>query len=493
MADNENNEATANGAAATDAANHKHEHGHGHAHGHEHEEEKEVFVEAPVFNIEYKGECAYEVGVTIAATNKQKQSDELINELKDEAEVPGFRRGRAPRKLIERKFAHAVRSEVENKLVSAAFRKLVKDEKLHPIAMPDIDGLEADKERKQEDPLVFTFKFEVSPRVELGKYRGIEVERPVLEVDESEIDARIEELRARHAVFDTLEGGIAADGDQVVIDFTGKINGEEFQGGSAKSYPYILGTGRLMPEFEKVLLGSSPGDELSCEVTFPGDYFAEQLRGKQAAFSISVKEVKRRTLPELDDKFAKEAGYEDAADMRVKIAEAMRKSADDFGKQIAEERAMNAIIEDSTFEIPKSLIKSSTDEYYRNAIRRMLHARVPMEQIRAQEAELLKESEADAIRDIKRVVALSEISEAEGIEVTDEDFEQEMLSSAQRMGVDMNVLGNYINEDEERRNTYEDRIHRAKAMKLILDNAVITEKKVSREELEKDAEAESKD
>ncbi|MCP4639308.1 MAG: trigger factor [bacterium] len=236
------------------------------------EEDEFSFVEDPSYDVEYKGDCAYEVNVSIPPANTAEQANKMFDELKSEAEVPGFRPGRAPRKLIERKFAKVVRGEVETKLVTAAFHKLVKDEDLKPISMPDIDGVEEAKDRKDDEPLAFALKFEVSPRVELGTYRGIDVEKPILKVGKEDVKSAIEEMRGRYSTFEALSAkGKAKDGDQLIIDFKGTVDGDEFPGGTAQAYPYILGTKRFFPEFEEALKGVSAGKEVTCTVTLPED------------------------------------------------------------------------------------------------------------------------------------------------------------------------------------------------------------------------------
>ncbi|HIJ73727.1 MAG TPA: trigger factor, partial [Candidatus Hydrogenedentes bacterium] len=290
-------------------------------------EEEDVFVQDPVFQIDYKGDCSYEVKVEVPSANEAKQAEEMFDELAREAEVPGFRKGRAPRKLIERKFLKAVKSDVEAKLVNAAFKKLVKDSDLKPIGALDIDGLDGDEKREEGENLVFTLRFEVAPRVELGAYRDVKVERPIMVPEQEQIDAAIDEIRSRFAVFETLEGGVAAEGDQVEIDFRGTVDGEEFDGGSAVDYPYMLGTRRFFPEFEEALRGGCAGDEVACNVTFSDDYYNEKLRGKTAHFAIRIKDVKRRNLPELNDTFARQAGFDNPEDMREKVAERLTESA----------------------------------------------------------------------------------------------------------------------------------------------------------------------
>ncbi|HQH70425.1 MAG TPA: trigger factor, partial [Candidatus Hydrogenedentes bacterium] len=204
-------------------------------------EEEEDFVEDPKFEVDYKGDCAYEVKVSIPPANRSHKSAEMIDELKKEAEVPGFRPGRAPRKLIEKKFGKIVKGEVDAKLVSAAFQRLIKVEDLRPLGMPEIDGLEDKKERADDEPLDFTFKFEVAPRVELGAYKGVSVERPVIKVADKDVKEAVDGLRSRYSVFETLKRGKAAEGDQVIIDFKGTVDGVEFAGGQARDFTITLG------------------------------------------------------------------------------------------------------------------------------------------------------------------------------------------------------------------------------------------------------------
>lgn len=450
-------------------------------------EEEFTFVEEPTFDVEYKGECAYEVKVVVPASNRAKQADTLYDELKHDAEVPGFRRGRAPRKLIERKFSKAVRSEVEQKLVSAAFRKLLTDQSLKPIGAPDIEGIE-ESQGKDEAPLSFTLKFEVTPKIELGKYRGIAVERPVVSVKESDCEEAVNDLRERFATYETLAEGVAAEGDQVTISFEGTIDGEPFQGGKASNYPYILGTKRFFPEFETALLGSSAGDDLTCTVTFPEETPNEKLRGKTAQFSIKVSEVKRKVLPGLDDEFAKQAGYESVDNLKTAVAERLRANSIQMSESIARRKALEEVVKNSTYEIPKSLIEAVAHEHFEREVRHLMSHRVHADAIMSRTEELMKEARESAIAEIKQMVALNEIGEAEGVEVTDDDFEKEAESLASQWGMDTDTVSQYLASENDRRSMYESRIYRNKALGIVMEHAVITDKEVPADALDEEQE-----
>jgi trigger factor len=451
------------------------------------QEEGFTFVEDPTFDIDYKGDCAYEVKVNVAAVNRKEKADEMFLELKQEAQLPGFRRGKAPVRLLENKFAKHVQKEVSGKLVGEAFEKLVKDEELKPIGTPDIDGLpEEDEEINQDDALEFTLKFEVSPRVELGKYRGIAVERPVVKIDDKDLEEAIQNTLERHATHETVDKrSKSKEGDQVVIDFKGTVDGEEFDGGAAENYPYVLGSGRFMPEFEKALKGVKGGDEFDCDVHFPEDYFSDDLKDKDAVFAIKVHEIKRQKLPELDDDFAKEAGFEDEADLRSKIEGQLKEASANQSKNIVESRALEAIIEDSSYEMSQSMIDAVSRDIKQQELQQMSQQQLPAEQMQARMEEMNEMSDEQAIRNIKTMVTLNEIGEAEGIEVTEEDFEKEAEVMAKSMGMETQVemVAQYMAQGDQR-NTYADRIYRSKAMAVIMDNAKVTDKELTREEME---------
>ena len=452
-------------------------------HDHDHGEDEFEFAEDPTFEIDYKGDCAYEVKVTVPTSNEKKQAGEMFDELKSEAEIPGFRRGRAPLKLVERKFSKVVKGEVKAKLVGAAFQKLVKDEELKPAGYPDIDGLDEDTERGADEPLTFTLKFDVSPRVELGKYRGIDIERPVVVVDEEDVKEAVKDMLDRQAVFAEVKEGKAQDGDQVIIDFKGTTDGEEFSGGSAENYPYILGSKRFFPEFEKVLQGSSSGAKLKCKVTFPEDYFAEELQGKKADFSITVNELKRKKTPKMSKKFAEEAGYEDVADLKTKLRERLEQASQDRSKSIAESRGLEVVVNASTFEISPKLIDAVAAQQQEQELGQLISMGLPREDFDKQMQILVEKSKESAARSIRTMMVLSEIGDAEGIEVSEQDLDKEAEIISGLMGAEVDRVAEYIKE-EGQRDSYLDRIFRAKALAVIMDNAKITDKELTRDELE---------
>ena len=462
---------------------HDHDHGHHHHHDHDHAHEDEFeFVDEPNFEIDYKGDCLYEVKASVPASNEKKQAEKVLDDVVRDADVPGFRRGKAPRKLVERRLGKAIRSEVTGKIVDATFKKLIKDKDMKPLALPNVEGLEKEAERATGEPLTFSLKFEVLPKVDLGKYRGVKIERPVVIIDDKDVVEAIDGLRERQASFEAYDGA-AKDGDQVVIDFSGKIDGEEFNGGSAQNYPYILGSKRFFAEFEKALVGTKTGKEVTTDVTFPEDYSAKHIAGKTATFTIKIQEVKRKQLPELTDEFAKGMSYESVEDMKQKIADELRQSCEAQSNRVAEQRALDIVVEAGTFELPKTMIDSVTRDVLEDEYRRLLQMRIPAGDIDARVEDMEKAARETAVRDIKRLLVLNEIGEAEGVEVTEDDFEQELADMSARTGVEMGTVERYMQKANVR-SKFESRIFRAKSLAVLMEHVIIENKEVPREELE---------
>lgn len=456
------------------------------------------FVTPPTFKVEYKGDCAYEVAASIPVDNLQKQAKDLFEELQDDAELPGFRRGKAPIKLLENKFGKAIKGEAAGKLVSAAFQKLIKDEDLYPLDLPEVEGLEEVEDIPDDAPLEFTMKFEVAPKCELGEYRGLEIERPVLKVGDKQIEEAIAQMQDRFAAYEPIKAnGKAKKDDHIIIDFKGTVDGETFEGSTAENYPYVLGSKRFLPEFEAALEGAKTDEDVVVKLTFPEEYGHKELAGKNAEFSIKIHEIKRKMTPKLDDEFAKTAGYESLEDMNAKVKEHLQSGADEQSRRITESNAIKKAIENSTFELPKSMLESSARIFAEQEVRRLMQMRVPPSQIEAAREEIHEHSHKVAEDSIKALVLLNEIGDTEDIEVSEEDFAKEAEAIQQRTGMDMSIVQRFLSQ-QGRRSEYESNIFRQKSAAVILDNAKITDKEVTQEELdeqedEEDASTEESD
>ncbi|MFP4192120.1 MAG: trigger factor, partial [Candidatus Hydrogenedentota bacterium] len=363
------------------------------------DEETFKFVEDPEFDVKYQGDCLYEVDISIPPANRTKKSEELFSELKSEAEVPGFRPGRAPRRVLEKRFGKAVKGEVISQLLDAAFKKLLEEQELEPLDTPDIEGIKENEDTPDTEPLKFTLKFEVGPIAKIDDYKNLELEREVLKVGDDEVDAALERLGERNQDYVTVDDAAQED-DQVVIDFDGAVDGEFFEGGAGRDYPYILGAKRFFPEFDEVLTGAKAGDEKQCEVTLPGHMPNEALRGQKAQFTLKVKNVKRKQNPELNDEFAQNLGYENLSDMREKIRESIQERYDSVLDSRLREQAVDKLVDMASFELPQSWVTRLTEGYVND-----LRSEAGYEQDETgseeEEAEWRKHAQERAEREIK--------------------------------------------------------------------------------------------
>ena len=272
------------------------------------------------------------------------------------------------------------------------------------------------------------------PPAQLGDYKGVEVGRREPKVDEQEVQAELERLRESLASLETVERA-AGEGDFVVMDYVGSVDGTPFEGGEGRGQVVELGSGRLIPGFEEQLAGASAGEERTVELTFPDDYPAEHLAGKDASFAVEVKEVKEKRLPELDDDFAVEAGgYDSLDELRTEIESRIGEAEERAIEAEFREAAVDAVVEKAKIEVPHELVHSKAHEMWHRTARRLAAQGINPEQYLQMtgktEEELVVESEPDAETALKREAVLSAIVEAEGIEVSDEEIEQALRASA---------------------------------------------------------------
>ncbi|HOQ33050.1 MAG TPA: trigger factor [Candidatus Hydrogenedens sp.] len=459
-----------------------HEHKH-HHHAHDTAEEEFKFEKDPEYEIDYKGDCLYSVKISIPAVNTKSQINKNLEEVKEHAELPGFRKGKAPMWLVENKFGKIARKEALDKVITESVKKLMEDNKLRAFSTPQFEGLEELDKLPEDKDISFQVSFEVAPRCELGKYRGLELERKVLEPDENMIAERLELLRNRFAIYQSIPDAEIANGDQAIIDFNGTIDGESFPGGTANNYPYIVGSKRFFGKFEEALIGAKVGETKTCEVEFPIDYTNKSLAGKKAIFEIKIKDIKRKEMPALDDEFAKQAGAKNLEDLKQKIKKELEDAISEETDYQLETDAIEQVIANSTFEIPKSLIEEVAKNQVEEQIQRMIQMRIPVSEIEKQREELEKDAKEKAEKTIKWYTVANEIAEAEGIEITDSDYEDEAQNIQGRTGIDIETIRNYI--QEQGKEDVNDTIIRKKVVKLILDSAKIETKTISREEWEK--------
>ena len=249
-----------------------------------------------------------ELVIELPVEEVAKAYDKAFQKLVQQVNIPGFRKGKAPRKMIEKRVGEdGMRSEAFDFIIPDAYRQAVAENNVEPVGRPEV----TDVTLNEGEPCVFTVSVITKPEVVLGEYKGLSVMAPATEVTDEEVDKQIDALRERHAKMVVAEGAELGQGDFALIDFDGTVDGKPFSGGQSKGYPLEIGSGNFIPGFEDQLIGAKAGEEREVKVTFPADYFVAELAGKEAVFVTKINDVKRKELPELNDDFAKEAGDAD--------------------------------------------------------------------------------------------------------------------------------------------------------------------------------------
>ncbi|HEX2071530.1 MAG TPA: trigger factor [Thermoleophilaceae bacterium] len=370
------------------------------------------------------GDSRLRVDVEVDPEAVEREVADAAGAIGRDLKIPGFRKGKVPPQVVVRQIGRgAVLEEAVRRGLGEWYEQAVREAGIAPVGDPKLDVAELPEKGA---PLAFNFEVGVRPRAELGDWRGIQVERPEPAATDEEVQAELDRMRESLASLETVER-VAARGDFAVIDFVGSVGGEPFEGGEARGFLLELGSGRLIEGFEEQLEGASAGDERTVEVTFPDDYQAEHLAGKDASFAVTVKEVKEKRLPELDDELAVEAGGFDSLDeLRDDIATKIREAKESSLEREFREAAVDAVAAAATIDIPHDLVHAKAHDMWHQTTHRLqqqgLDPAQYLQLVNKTSEELIVESEPDAERALRREAALAAIVETEGIEVGDDEL-----------------------------------------------------------------------
>lgn len=345
--------------------------------------------------------------------------------------IPGFRAGKAPAPVIlQRMGREAVLDEAVRESIGSWYAEAVRAAGLTPVGEPDLDLGDLPGAGQ---PLRFTVELGVRPVAELGEYKGLEVGRRQPEVGEEAIAAEVDRLRERSARLDTVERP-AASGDFVVMDYRGTLDGEAFAGGEGRDQMVELGSGRLVPGFEEQLEGSAAGDERTVSITFPDDYPAAELAGREAEFAVTVKEVKAKQLPPLDDDLAADAGFDTLDELREDVRTRLAESEEARIEAEFREAALDSAVKAAKVEVPEALAEARSRELWDQMLHSLSHQGISREaylQISGRdEADVIEEGKADAEKGLRREAVLAAIIEAEGITPSDDEIMQAVTQAA---------------------------------------------------------------
>ena len=387
-------------------------------------------------------ESRVKVDAEVSPKEVQARLDEAARRLGRDMRVPGFRKGKVPPPVIIRQVGReAILDEAVRSSIGKWYVEAIDDAGIVPVGDPDLDLSDLPE---QGQPLKFTFEIGVRPTATLGDYKGLEVPRREPVADEEKITAELEQLQERSSRLETKDDA-AADGDFVVMDFVGSVDGEEFEGGDARDYLLELGSGRFIPGFEEQLVGVKAGDEKTVDVTFPEEYQAEHLAGKAAQFAVTVKEVKEKQRPELDDEFASDqAGFDTLDELKEDIATKLREADERAVETEYREAVLDAVVGAATVEVPDSLVEARAKELWERMAHSLSHQGINKDmylQISGKtEEEVLEEAKPDAEQALKREAVLAAVIAAEDIAPSDGDVLEALQPSATQEGMKVEKL-----------------------------------------------------
>jgi trigger factor len=381
-------------------------------------------------------ESRVRVEAEIPAEEVERRMEVTARQLAQNMRMPGFRKGKVPAPVvIQRVGREAVLDETVREALGRWYLDAIDAAGIHPVGDPNLDLGDLPGAGQ---PLTFTIEIGVRPTAKLGQYKGVEVGRREPVADEQAVDAEIEALRERSARLETVDAA-AGEGDFVVIDYVGTLDGEPFAGGEGRDQLVELGSGRLVPGFEEQLKGAKAGDEHTVTITFPDDYGAEELAGNEAQFAVTVKEVKRKDLPALDDDFASDAaGFDTLAELREDVVAKLREVDENRIEAEFREAVLDAVVKDSTVDVPEALVEARATELWERMLHSLGHQGITKEaylRIAGQsEEELLAQARPDAEQALRREAVIAAVVEAEAIEPSEGDVLDALQATAAREG-----------------------------------------------------------
>lgn len=390
--------------------------------------------------------------ITVEAAKFDAAVDSAYQKNKGKIALPGFRKGKAPRAMIEKMYGTGVFYEdAANELIPEAYETAAKESELEIVAQPEIEVTQMEK----GTDFIFTATVAIKPEVTLGDYKGIEVEKKEAEVSEEEITAEIDKAREANSRLITIEDRATEDGDTVIIDFDGYVDGKQFEGGYAEDYTLVLGSHSFIDNFEDQLVGKNLGEDVEVNVTFPEEYHVDELKGKPALFKVKIKEIQKKELPELDDDFAQDVSDFDTLDeYKADIEKKILENKENQIKREQEDQIIEKIIENAQMEIPQQMITAQTRQMTQEFAQRLQSQGLSLEQYMQftglTPQKMMEDLEPQALKRIQSRLVLEAVVVAENIEASDEEIDKELENMASMYQMEIDKLKELIGDDEKK-------------------------------------------
>ncbi len=407
------------------------------------------------------------INVEIAPDTVAQEMEKALADVAKKARIPGFRPGKAPKAIVEKHYGDEVRSEVVQRLVSEHYLRALQDNNLNPVEMPHIENVSS---LAKGQPLSFSATVEVRPQIQLGNYDGIEVKEQSLAVTDEEMGQTLDRLREMYAQLEVVEGRPLEQTDTAIIDFEGFREGKAIEGAKASDHMLALGTNSLIPGFEEQLVGMKQGESREINVTFPADYNNKDLAGKDALFKVSLKEIKKKVLPELNDDFAKDIGGNKSLDeLKEGIKKDLEARKRDEQATAQREQIMTKLVDAHTFDVPPGMVEGELQSMARQQATRMARRGADLKNFDL--AKFRDENRALAEKRVKGTLLLDVIAEKEKIDVTDQELNSALAGMARSAGQTVDAIKKYYDSiDGGIENLRRSLVHE-KALGLLLSRA----------------------
>lgn len=410
--------------------------------------------------------------IEVSAEDFEAAVEKAYQKSKNKINIPGFRKGKAPRKMIEQMYGKEIFFEdAANYAIPPAYAKAVDECTEEIVSQPKIDIEQAEAGK----PFIFTAEVALKPEVTLGTYKGVEVEKTDASVTDEEVDAAIERERDSNARTVSVEGRAVQDGDMTTLDFEGFVDGVAFEGGKGENYPLTIGSNTFIPGFEEQLIGAEVDKEVEVNVTFPEDYQAEELAGKPAVFKCIIKEIKEKQLPDLDDEFASEVSeFETLAEYKEDIRKNLEEKKAEEAKLEKEDKVVDAIIADAKMDIPEAMIETQQRQMAEDFAQRIQMQGLSLDQYfqftGLTRAAFLEQLKPQAEKRIQSRLVLEAVAKAENIEASDEEYDEEIKKMADAYKMDIEEINDMMGAYE-KKSVREDICIR-KAADFVVEHAV---------------------
>ena len=414
--------------------------------------------------------------IEVSADELEKAIQAAYLKQKNRINIPGFRKGKAPRAMIEKMYGAGIFYEdAANALIPNAYSEALAECEETIVSQPSIDVVQLEKGK----PFIFTAEVALKPEVSLGEYKGLEVPKSELEVTEEEVAGELRKEQESNSRTIDVDDRAVADGDKVTLDFEGFVDGEAFDGGKGTDYPLTIGSGAFIPGFEEQLVGTEIGKETEVNVTFPENYQAENLAGKPAVFKCTVKKIEVKELPELDDDFAKDVSeFDTLEEYKADIKKNLEEKKADAAKRAKEDAAVDAAIEKASMEIPDAMIDTQVSNMIEDFARRIQSQGLTMEQYLQftgmTPAALQEQMKPQALKRIQSRLVLEKIAEVENIQISDEKLDEEIAQMAEMYKMEVEKLKEVLGDAEKEQMKKDLAVQ--EAVTLIAEAAVEVEK-----------------